>query len=185
MAVWSSGEPLHPNVGGDLDIHVARSTDGGATWTAPAPLNSRAAFDDGEARDSDVDLETDRAGTWVAVWRSRDDHGGTIGTDYDILSARSTDGGRTWTESSVLNSNAASDSASDYRPKVATNRAGTWVTVWESEDPLGDTIGTDYDVIVARSMDAGATWTAVQAINNNATWDWGSMETHGRHRHGG
>jgi hypothetical protein len=42
-------------------------------------------------------VTTDGQGTWVAVWDSTDSLGGTIGTDGDILVARSTDGGLTWT----------------------------------------------------------------------------------------
>ena len=114
---------------------------------------------------------TDGAGNWVAVWASGDWLGDTIGTDYDILVARSTDAGATWTAPEALNSNAASDSGGDYSPQLATDGAGNWVAVWESTDWLGDTIDTDYDILVARSTDAGATWTAPAALNSNAASD--------------
>ncbi len=53
----------------DTDIAVARSTDDGVTWTAPAALNTNAASDAGDD-DQPADVTTDGQGTWVAVWRS-------------------------------------------------------------------------------------------------------------------
>src|SRR6185436_6428088 len=51
------------------NILQAPSTDGGATWTAPAPLNTDAAFDDcGGRQYGGARLESDRAGAWLAVW---------------------------------------------------------------------------------------------------------------------
>ena len=105
-------------------------------------------------------MTTDGAGHWVAVWASDDSLGGTIGTDDDILVARSTDNGATWTAPAALNTNAATDSGYDEEPQVTTDGAGHWVAVWHSDDSLGGTIGTDWDILVARSTDNGATWTA-------------------------
>ena len=81
----------------------------GATWTAPAALNTNAASDAG--RDIFEQVTTDGQGTWVAVWQSRDSLGDTISTDWDILVARSTDGGVTWTAPAALNTNAGSDAS--------------------------------------------------------------------------
>ncbi len=49
----------------DDDIRVARSTDDGVTWTAPAALNADASTDLGH--DGGPELATDGLGTWVAV----------------------------------------------------------------------------------------------------------------------
>jgi hypothetical protein len=54
----------------------------------------------------------------------------------------------------------------------------TWVAVWHSAEDLydanlDDTIGEDADILVARSMDGGATWTAPVALNTNAASDVG------------
>ena len=121
-------------------------------------------------------VTTDGQGTWVAVWHSLNSLGGTIGTDRDILVARSTDGGVTWTEPAVLNTNAATDLGHDRRAQVTTDglAVANWVAVWGSDDSLGDTIGTDYDILVARSTDDGATWTAPAALNTNAATDSGA-----------
>ena len=76
----------------DYDVWVARSTDGGATWTAPAALNAYASTDLGH--DSFPQLTTDGLGTWLAVWHSTA-FADPYRTDWDILVAHSTDGGAT------------------------------------------------------------------------------------------
>jgi hypothetical protein len=146
-------------------------------WSYPAPLNTNAATDSGS--DAAPKVTTDGAGNWVAVWHSNDSLDGTnIWLDYDILVARSTDNGTTWTAPAALNTNAATDSGDDYLPQVTTDGGGNWVAVWHSDenlfDPnLGDYIGTDRDILVARSPDNGATWTAPAAVNTNAATDSG------------
>ncbi|GAG40277.1 unnamed protein product, partial [marine sediment metagenome] len=128
------------------DILVARSTDNGATWTDPAALNTNAASD--SKSDDRPQVTTDGKGNWVAVWDSTENLGG-IGTDYDILVARSTDNGATWTDPAPLNTNAATDSGADVCPQVTTDGGGGWVSVWYSHDDLGGTIGTDKDILYA------------------------------------
>ena len=118
-------------------------------------------------------MATDGAGNWVAVWHSEDDLGGTVGTDYDILVARSTDNGANWSAPQALNSNAASDSAGDEYPQVSADGAGNWVAVWDSDTDLGGTVGTDYDILVSRSTENGASWSALALLNTNADSDSG------------
>jgi hypothetical protein len=172
VATWYSSDPLDDTIGDDYDILVARSTDGGATWTAPAVLNANAASDAGT--DSWPQVTTDGHGTWVATWHSTDSLGSTIGGDWDILVARSTDDGVTWTAPAALNTNAVGDAGVDVLPQVTTDEQGAWVAVWRSTNWLGDTIGTDQDILVARSVDDGVTWTAPAALNTNAGDDVGN-----------
>ena len=167
VAVWQSQDSLGGTIGTDGDIFFSRSTDAGATWSAPAPLNSNAGEDSGD--DSLPQVTTDGAGNWVAVWHSDDSLGGTIGTDFDILVSRSTDAGVTWTDPAPLNTNASEDSGDDWRPQLTTDWSGNWVAVWESPDSLGGTIGTDFDILVSRSTDAGASWTDPAPLNTNAS----------------
>jgi Neuraminidase (sialidase) len=175
VAVWHSLNSLGGAIGTDRDILVARSTDGGVTWTAPAALNTNAATDSGQDRRAQV--TTDGLGAWVAVWGSDDSLGDTIGTDYDILVARSTDNGATWTAAAALNTNAGTDSRHDFVVQVTTDGAGNWVAVWDSQDSLGDTIGLEHDILVSRSTNAGATWTAPVPLNTNAATDSGGDHT--------
>jgi Neuraminidase (sialidase) len=155
-----------------LALLLALLVGGGATTSAitpaPAVLNTNAPTDSGA--DEYPQVTSDGAGNWVAVWHSVDDLEGTIGTDDDILVARSTDNGATWTAPAALNTNAATDSGDDEYPQVTTDNGGNWVAVWHSDENVGG-IGTDYDVLVARSTDNGATWTAPAALNTNAATD--------------
>jgi len=166
VAVWHSSDSLGGTIGTDVDILVARSTDAGASWTDPEPLNTNAASD--VYNDWRPQVTTDAQGIWVAVWHAFDSPGETIGLDGDILVARSTDAGVSWTDPEPLNTNATTDTEGDFYPQVTTDGKGTWVAVWHSLDSLGSTIGTDRDILVARSTDAGVSW-----LNTNAASDRG------------
>src|SRR5689334_13235931 len=56
----------------------------------------------------------------------------------------------------AVNSNAATDTGIDVTPQIVTDGAGNWLVAWK---------GPANDVLVSRSTDAGATWTALAAIN--------------------
>ena len=165
VAVWQSGPS--PGTGGDKDILVARSTDNGATWTLPVYLNAGAAGD--TAEDGSPQIATDGAGHWVAVWESNNSLGGTIGTDTDILVARSSDQGATWTVPAPLNTTAFADDAVDKDVRLAADGAGTWLAVWQIYDSSGGPYGADTDLLMARSVDGGITWSDAAPLNNAAT----------------
>jgi Neuraminidase (sialidase) len=173
VTVWRSSSFSVP-IRTDYDILVARSADDGGTWVGQAELNSYA--------DSDADgdyspqvthglVEVGGQSTWIATWQSWHSLGDTLGTDADILFARSTDDGATWTDAAALNTNAASDTGHDALPQLTTDGKGLWIAVWRSRDSLGDTIGTDYDILLARSTDAGVNWTDPAPLNTNAASD--------------
>lgn len=167
LVVWDA----NARTGNDRDVFVARSTDGGTTWSPPQPLAANASTDRGS--DQRPQLATDGTGRWVVVWASSDTLGGTKGNDFDVLTARSTDGGVTWSGATPLNGNATTDRGLDDRPQIATDGAGTWVAAWVSDENLGGTLGTDLDVLTARSTDGGVTWSAPAALNANAASDAG------------
>src|SRR5262245_13703184 len=75
-----------------------------------------------------------------------------------------------------LNTNAATDTGDDARPAITTDGHGTWIAVWGTTDDLGGTIGTDGDILAARSTDNGTTWSAPAPVNGNAGSDTGADE---------
>ena len=169
LAVWSSTDSLVGRIGGDSDIFVSRSNDAGASWTHPMPLNSNAQSDAGF--DATPDIAVDAKGRWAATWSSGDSLDGSLGTERDILIARSADAGASWSDPSPLNQNAASDSRDDWSPRLANNGADVWVAVWSSGDPLDGAIGFDSDLLLARSDDGGVTWTHPIPVDPAAATD--------------
>jgi len=169
VVVWASRENLHDTIGDDYDILFARSTDNGSSWSAAAPLGTNATSDQGD--DRGCQITTDRRGNWLSVWYSSDDLDGTIGDDFDILFSRSTNGGVTWTAPAPLNASAPGRAGVDRYPQVKTDGKGVWLTVWESTENVDGTIGTDSDILFARSLDAGVSWSDATPLNSNATSD--------------
>jgi Neuraminidase (sialidase) len=172
IAVWQSTDTLGNKIGTDQDILFARSTDNGGTWTAPATLNNNADSDSGN--DNNPRVTTDRNGNWIVVWQSGEDLGGVLGSEFDILCARSTDNGVTWTGPAPLNTNASSDNGDDLSPQLTTDGLGNWIAVWHTWDDLGGAIGLDYDILFARSTDVGETWSVAGPLNTSATHDSGA-----------
>ena len=178
LAAWESRNDIEDlagvfSAGPDSDIFFARSTDAGATWTGPEWLNTNASFDAEDSNDGEVDLATDGAGNWVAVWESDENLNEAAGTDRDILVARSSDNGQTWEPPQLLNTNGNTDTGFDANPTVASDGAGHWIVAWESDENLGGTAGTDSDIFVARSSDNGANWTSPELLNSNGNTDGG------------
>jgi hypothetical protein len=161
--------------------YISTSADNGLTWTTPqllTPTSEQGFFF------AEPAVVTDRAGTWIVVWGSRDTLGGTIGNDVDVFYSVSIDNGATWTPGALLNSDAATDDGNDERPRLATDEAGNWMAVWTSRNTLGGTVGDDRDIFMVRSSNGGATWTAPTAINFPAFADdlddsWPAVATDG------
>jgi len=174
MAVWESAEDLSENGGTDYDIHVATSTNNGNTWSDPKAINHDAATD--AVNDVESALATDRKGNWIAVWRRDGEDGAPFGLDSDIVAAKSTNGGQTWTQVDSLNANAAMDSGDDSAADLATDELGNWVAVWRSQDTLGGTIGTDEDSLVARYT-LPVPFIEVTKPNGGEQWKIGDKES--------
>lgn len=166
------GNPLRHAVVG-LWVMVAAGPVCALEWSASQVLNANATTDSGN--DYDPHLATDGAGHWVCVWHSNDSLGGTIGTDFDILMARSEDNGATWIGPVPLDPLAGVDSEGDFSPAVATDRNGHWIVMWYTREPR-DGSGLDLDLLFVTSDDNGATWTTPAFLNTDATTDadWAS-----------
>ena len=172
IVAWFSDENL-AGAGTDYDVFFSRSADDGETWSASQLLNSDATTDQGDfpVKDWRPVLMTDGEGNWVAAWNYYDSS--TI--DADISYARSTDNGATWSDQATLNSNADEETGAgnDYRPKVLYCGADVWIAAWHSWEDVNGTGNSDSDIFFSRSTDDGATWSASQAVNSNATTDQG------------
>ncbi len=168
VAVWGSTEDLGTN-GSDGDIFYSIISNPGFVASPAAVLNSNAATDTGA--DTFPSLSANGSDL-VVVWESNENLA-SAGTDDDIFTARSSDGGSTWSATSLLASNATTDVGDDNRPRVA-NDGSTFVVVWDSTDPLGKALKTDRDILTARSSDSGATWTAPAGLATTAGKDKGA-----------
>jgi hypothetical protein len=157
-----AGDPAQPQV------LIYRSDDRGASWEAAQSIFSGHVENRGDR--NAVSVATDSAGAWIVAWSSKDSLGGTIGSDGDILFSRSTDDGETWSPAAVLNTNAADDSADDASPAVAVDSASVWLAVWTS-NRAGENVGSDEDLLVSRSTNAGATWSAPAPLLPDANSD--------------
>lgn len=177
IAVWASTETFGGKFGGDSDIFASASSDGGQTWSEPAPVNTSARKDLGFDNTPDVGSASD--GSWLVAWSAGDSLPGRIGIDRDILFARSSDGGATWTAPAPLNSQAKGDEGSDWGPRLATDSKGKWIVVWSSAVNLEGIRGTDRDILFAVSNDDGKTWTSAANLdaeaNNDAREDTGPV----------
>ncbi|HYB98973.1 MAG TPA: sialidase family protein [Candidatus Limnocylindrales bacterium] len=138
-----------PVVDEETGIHVARSIDNGATWSAPQLLAATFASDHGY--EEDVGLEVGPDGAFYASWHTSF---GTTGQDPDVFFSRSLDGGQTWTTPSAVNVGATRDgSASDALATVGYGGNGAWIGVWASDNSLNGTVGDDRDIFFARGQE--------------------------------
>ncbi|MCP4594003.1 MAG: exo-alpha-sialidase [bacterium] len=175
VCVWHAAVPGAQDR--DFDIMVARSSDDGATWSAPAILDAAGADPLEIEDDFSPVVYTDGDGHWIAAWYTYDSRGGTLGDDTDILVSRSTDNGATWTTSAPLNSDATTDHltynyCSDTSPRLAYDGNGHWVaTFYLRRTNIEDEY--DYDIYVSRSSDHGASWSDMQLLHASLSTDSG------------
>lgn len=170
IVVWYRGDIEQSGLG-DQDVFYATSTDGTLTWSEPVDLLGDSFTDGGD--DDHPQVATDGKGHWMIVWSSKRDLEGSIGTDSDVLFVRTDQTFGQWTVPSPVNTNAATDSGDDRIVQVSTNGIGTWIVAWHSNDTLGGRIGRDRDILYARSVDNGQTWSDPYPINTNADRDSG------------
>lgn len=142
IATWSE-DLFFPTL---RQIYVARSVDNGASWSEPlalGPTEGNSSFDISSPA-------TDGAGNWIVVWaRENVLQPGSTG---DILYSRSSDNGATWTNFAYLSPE--DDGVDDSSPRIATDSAGRWITVWTTSNL--DNLNVDSSI----STDNGATWTS-------------------------
>lgn len=138
-------------------LRVAKSTDGGQTFTQVGPIGSSIPVNFGFA--SFAAAPYGQNGTaLVLVYEGLAQ--GTAGTQYqlrDIYSQNSTDGGQTWGQQTrVTDDNILSDLGNKYVPGVTAAPNGRFDTAWvDMRDDNGNLLSNIY---YASSTDGGSTW---------------------------
>jgi hypothetical protein len=165
IAVWRSEEYSY-----DSEIMFSRSRNGGRTWTESGSINAGAFTDDRSEASPAIAIAGE---TCVVVWESLDAQvpRGPAGMDKDIFFARSESFGNDWTTPVPLNSSMMVDKGEDSSPRIATDGSGYWIAVWDSNETLGGTIGSDHDILFSASIDDGESWSEPAALNSEAYAD--------------
>lgn len=140
--------------GSDSGFYFYRSDDDGSTWTSGVRLDTQTAP---TAFGTVAALGGDASGNWIACWETE---APPASNDSDLYVSRSSDDGDTWSTPVPLHTAMESDVEPDTQPDIEAGFAGEWMIVWTSH--VG--IGTDYDVVVSRSSDEGASWSAPQPL---------------------
>jgi hypothetical protein len=142
----ASGERVYLTFAAGDTISVARSIDGGATFSTPVTLPSAGKLALGSRRGPRI-AATPQAVVVAAIAGAK---GG--GADGDIVLSRSTDGGRTWAAPLVIND--VPGAAREGLHGLAANDAGVVAVAWLDLREKGTR------VYLAVSRDHGATWSA-------------------------
>jgi hypothetical protein len=138
FVVWEDDTSNNSN------ILFSRSTDGGATFSAPINVSNSRRYP------FDPHIAVDSHGGINVVWN--DDPSGNL----DIFFSRSTDGGLTF--SAPVNVSHDADSSSSAQ--LAADAAGNIFVVWESDTGV-------LGVLFSRSVDGGATFSAPAMVSTN------------------
>lgn len=171
IAAWDQSQALTTATTDNLrDIYFARSLNNGSTWAAPAALNSNAASATGV--NTAPSLACDSSGNWVAVWQAGSIAPPSPSSDSEIMVARSSNNGASWSAASILNTNAPTDSTADWAPRVATDGSGTWITVWQTNLYTTSTKPVT-DILFSKSTDNGSTWSPPVSLTNSSDPDSG------------
>jgi len=115
-------------------VFFTRSTDGGATWSAPIRVNQDAP---GEAAQFFPDLAVDGQGRIRLVWyESRIDEDRPPNVRINVVSAQSNDGGLSFSEAERINSRREAP-AVGFDPFINPTYMGDYLDVKASVTPAG------------------------------------------------
>ncbi|KAA1260344.1 BNR/Asp-box repeat protein [Rubripirellula obstinata] len=170
VATWSSSNdtPVGPDYF-DWDIYFARSSDDGQTWSTPQLLDASATSR--VSADGDVRVNYLGRDQWMATWTSVKVESGGGAYDVDVMSARSVDGGQTWSSPTPINSQEDGYTRDDSLYQILPNGENNWVALWDSRS---STIVPPYtQAVISRSSDNGQTWGAPEILNVDQAYTYG------------
>jgi hypothetical protein len=166
VAAWDWG--LTPSGSSLHRLLISRSSDNATTWSGPLQLTETT----GTYYLHNPCVATDRKGLWVCAWIGHDLPGVSSGTDEDIVFARSWDNGTTWSRPALLNSSGVTDSTVlDIFPVLATDGQGNWICVWQTVERNTSGITVSRSILVSRSTDDAASWSAPAALDHTVESD--------------
>lgn len=155
-------------------VHINRSTDGGATWSANTNISSAL----GSYLDQGVNIQTGPGGEVYVAWTVYPGPGLT--DEKAIGFSKSTDGGATYSAAvkiidntrGIRVSGCGKSMRANSFPSMAVDNSfgpnrGTIYVVWTNIGTPGINTGTDADIYMIRSKDKGATWSSPIKVNSS------------------
>ena len=137
--VWQDDTP------GNLDVFFSRSTNGGASFSAPTDLSNNS------GASIFPEIAVDDVGNINIVWED------TTALNSGTLFTRSTNGGATFSPLQNLSGNTG---ISQF-PRIAVDSGGKINVVWENNAP------GNFDIFFSRSADSGANFSAPKNLSNS------------------
>ena len=135
------------------NLHAWNSTDGGATWSAPARVNSVT----NSAREGMHAMTDDGKGLVFAAWLDLRNKG------TELWGASSRDGGRTWGRNVLIYQSPDGTICQCCHPTLASDGAGRIWAMWRNA------VGGSRDLYAASSRDGGETFSTAMKLGAG-TW---------------
>jgi hypothetical protein len=169
------------NTDGSPRIRMAKSTDGGQSWSTPtnvSTINRIDSFPNSAFRvDSLPTAGVDPAdGTLYVAWADQhrtqpdeeceDPPAGQV-CDADIVMVKSTDGGDSWSAPKRVNRDSPGNGKDQFQPQLAVTPGGQLDMMWF--DRRNDPQNFYVDTYVARSNDKGGRWNETRVTKS--MWD--------------
>lgn len=169
--VWQNPMAGSPYTG--QFIGFAKSTNGGATWTATpniyacngirGTLTAKASIRVNDFPSMAVDKTGGPRNGWIYIVTAEKNLS-PAGSDPDIIFHRSTDGGTTWSAGIRVNQDALNNGKIQYMPWMCVDEGGGLNVVYYDDRTTTSDSAT---VFVSRSLDGGNTWTDMEVSDHH------------------